>query len=381
MTDIKSRSKTKWLIIAFWIVMIAVSFTFRDRLSGGISSSSSLTDTSTQAGKGQKLYEDRFNITSNSATQILIIELNNGSNIQSPQWRNFTLYLTLYLNQTYFSRNYTRIISEPLALAGNYTDLANSMVSKDHLDGLIFMTGLQNNLDYKKDVPDIRNQMKDITSDPSSFYNYVTANYTHNANYTALLLPSADQINSIHIILTGSLANFTDIIAVAKQAFDSSEIIAVVVVLIILAFVFRSPLGLVIPLISMVAALFPTYLATWILSQFGIVQINDFLPAIIAMIGIAVAIDYNLFNLTRFKEEFHKRKAQGLLDGKWTDDDIRHAELESSAAMNKSSGTAVMYSGFSVKWYGSCGFNFNYFLSYHCPNFNASNFRSFWSLS
>ena len=348
MTDIKSRSKTKWIIIAFWILMIAVSFTFRDKLSGGISSSTTLTDTSTQAGKGQQLYENRFNITSNSATQILIIELNNGSNIQSPQWRNFTLYLTLYLNQTYFSRNYTQIISEPLALKANYTDLASSLVSKDRLDGLIFMTGLQNNLDYKKDVPDIRNQMKDITSDPSSFYNYVTANYTHNANYTALLLPSADQINSIHIILTGSLANFTDIIAVAKQAFDSSEIIAVVVVLIILAFVFRSPLGLVIPLISMVAALFPTYLATWILSQFGIVQINDFLPAIIAMIGIAVAIDYNLFNLTRFKEEFHKRKAQGLLDGKWTDDDIRHAELESSAAMNKSSGTAVMYSGFSV---------------------------------
>ncbi len=346
--DVKSRSKTKWLIIGFWILMIAVSFTARDKLSSNIATSNSLTDTSTQAGKGQQLYEQRFNITSNSATQILIIELNNGSNILSPQWSNFTFFLTLYLNDTYASRNYTTIISQPLALKAGLTDVADSMVSKDHLDGLIYMTGQQKNLDYTVDVKNIRNEMKGFISDPSSFYNYVTANYTHNSNITALLLPSSNEIQNIHIILTGSLANYVDIVAVAKQAFDSSEVIAVIVFLIILAFVFRSPLGLVIPFISMVAALFPTYLITYILSQFNIIQINDFLPAIIAMIGIAVAIDYNLFSLTRYKEEYHKRKAQGLLDGDWTGDAIRHAELESSAVMNKTSGTAVMYSGFCV---------------------------------
>ena len=348
MADIKSRSKTKWLIIAFWVIMIAVSFTARDKLSSNIASDTSLTATNTQAGQGQQLYEQRFNITSTEATQILIIELNNGSNILSPQWSNFTLFLTLYLNDTYASRNYTTILSRPLALKAGLTDIANAMVSKDHLDGLIYMTGQQNNLDYTKDVPDIRNEMESFIANPSTFYNFVTTNYTHNANITAALLPSTKEIHNIHIILTGSLANFVDIISVAKTAFDSSEVIAVIVVLIILAFVFRSPLGLVIPLISMVAALFPTYLLTYILSQFNIIQINDFLPAIIAMIGIAVAIDYNLFSLTRYKEEFHKRKAQGLLDGKWSGDDIRHAELESAAITNHTSGTAVMYSGFCV---------------------------------
>lgn len=348
MTDVKSRSLTKWLIIVFWIIMIAVSFTARDSLTSNIASDTSLTATNTQAGQGQQLYDQRFNISSQSATQILIIELNNGSNILSPQWSNFTLYLTLYLNDTYASRNYTTILSRPLALKAGLTDIADSMVSKDHLDGLIYMTGQQKNLDYTKDVPDIRNSMKAFIANPSTFYNFVTANYTHNSQITAALLPSSQEIHNIHIVLTGSLANFVDIIAVAKTAFDSSEIIAVIVVLIILAFVFRSPLGLVIPLISMVAALFPTYFITYILSQYNIVQINDFLPAIIAMIGIAVAIDYNLFSLTRFKEEFHKRKAQALLDGTWSGDTIRHAELESAAITNHTSGTAIMYSGFCV---------------------------------
>ena len=185
MADIKSRSKTKWLIIAFWVIMIAVSFTARDKLSSNIASDTSLTATNTQAGQGQQLYEQRFNITSTEATQILIIELNNGSNILSPQWSNFTLFLTLYLNDTYASRNYTTILSRPLALKAGLTDIANAMVSKDHLDGLIYMTGQQNNLDYTKDVPDIRNEMESFIANPSTFYNFVTTNYTHNANITA----------------------------------------------------------------------------------------------------------------------------------------------------------------------------------------------------
>lgn len=346
--SIKNRRRIKWLIIAFWFLMIAVSISAPEKLTGNIALSSSLTDPNTESGQGQQLYNERFNVTSESATQVLIIELNNGSNIQSNQWRNFTLYLTLYLNETYYSRNYTTIMSEPLALKAGLTDIADSMVSKDHLNGLIYMSGLKDNLDSTNDVNNIRDQMKELINDPTSFYNYVTDNYTHNQNITELFLPEINNVKQIHIILTGELANFVDIETVAKDTFDSSEVIAVIVVLVILAIVFRSPLGMIIPFISMVASLLPTYLLTYILSQFNIVEINDFLPAVIAMIGIAVAIDYNLFSLTRYKEEFHKRKAQGLLDGKWSKEDIHLAELESSSVMNKTAGTAVMYSGISV---------------------------------
>ena len=347
MDTVKSRSMRKWVVIFFWILMIVISFQASDRLTTGIIESSSLTDATTQAGKGQLLYQERFNLTSNTAEQIVVIELNNSQNIQSNQWRNFTLFLTLYLNQTYYPHNYTQVYSEPILLMANQPDIASTFVSKDKTVGLIFLSGLQNQLgDIQGDVKNIRENLTNIINDPQIIYDYAIK-YTGNPLIT-YTLPSKGDIGNIKLILTGSLANFSDIVTVAKQALDSSEIIAVIVVLIILAFVFRSPLGLVIPLISMVSALFPTYLVTWIFSEYNIVQVNDFLPAIIAMIGIAVAIDYNLFNLTRYKEEFHKRKAQGLLDGKWTKSDIRQAELESASIMTRTSGTAVMYSGFSV---------------------------------
>ncbi|MFW9929550.1 MAG: MMPL family transporter [Candidatus Thorarchaeota archaeon] len=345
---IKNRRRIKWLIIAFWFLMIAVSISAPEKLTGNIALTTSLTDPNTESGRGQHLYEERFNLTSETATQVLIIELNNGSNIQSNEWRNFTLYLSLYLNTTYFDRNYTTIFSEPLALQAGLTDLADQMVSKDRLDGLIYMSGHLDDLDPINDVHDIRSNMQDLTDDPTSFYNFVTSNYTHNENITSLLLPKSDEIKSIQIILTGSLANFADIESTAKDAFDSSEVISVLVILVILALVFRSPLGLVIPFISMVASLLPSYLITFVLSQYNIIDINDFLPAVIAMIGIAVAIDYNLFNLTRYKEEFHKRKAYGLSIGQWTKEDKQLAQLDSADLMNKTAGSAVMYSGITV---------------------------------
>ena len=350
MKEVKQRSLKKWAMIAFWVFMIVISFQARNLLSGGITSSTDLVDTSTQSGAGNSLYKARFNVSSDSATQIIVLKLDNSSDsILSVQWRTFTYYLTLLLNDTYSPRNYTTVVSEPLLLSYGLTDRAESLVSKDNSTGLIYMSGLRDSLSYKDDVKTIRdllgsdNLLQNVTDFRTQ---YISDHPMASFNVTAM--PSSSDMNQIQLILTGPLANFVDIIAVAQETFDSSEIIAVLVVLVILAFVFRSPLGLIIPFISMAAALLPTYLATYILSLFGIVSINEFLPAIIAMIGIAVAIDYNLFNLVRYKEEFHKRKAQGLLDGAWDKDDIRHAELESSAAMNKSAGTAVMYSGITV---------------------------------
>ena len=167
--SIKNRRWTKWLIIPFWVFLIGISLTAPNKLNRSFALSINLTYPNTQSGKGQALYVQRFNLTSQTATQVLIIELNNGSNILSPQWQNFTLYLTLYLNQTYFPRNYTRIMSEPLALQAGLTDIANPMVSKDHTDGLIYMSGLQNNLNPNKDVKDIRDQMKALIADPTPY--------------------------------------------------------------------------------------------------------------------------------------------------------------------------------------------------------------------
>lgn len=221
---INGRSKRKWAIIAFWVVMIAISFTFRDRLSTGIIESTSLTDTTTQAGKGQVLYEERFNITSETATQVIVIELNNTQDITSPQWRAFTLYLTFYLNHTYFSHNYTQIYSEPLLLLANQPDIASSFVSKDKTVGLIYLTGRQDQLnDFKKDVKEIRQDLSDINNNPQILYNF--ANLTFFAQYHMSLppnsLPGYGDIKGATLILTGSLANFADILNVAKEALDS----------------------------------------------------------------------------------------------------------------------------------------------------------------
>jgi RND superfamily putative drug exporter len=133
-----------------------------------------------------------------------------------------------------------------------------------------------------------------------------------------------------------------------ETTFDESEIIAVIVVIIILALVFNSPMGVMLPILSMIGALFPTYLLTFLLAKTGLFAINDFLPSLIAMIGIAVAVDYNLFSMVRYREEYRKRKAEHETKGTWNKETIKDTQILCAKIMNATAGNAVMFSGFTV---------------------------------
>ncbi|MEK9716553.1 MAG: MMPL family transporter, partial [Candidatus Heimdallarchaeota archaeon] len=103
-----------------------------------------------------------------------------------------------------------------------------------------------------------------------------------------------------------------------------------------------------IPLLSTIAALFPAYLISAILGQLGVIVINSFLPAVIAMIGIAVAVDYNLFSLVRYREEYRKRRAEYELKNNWNDSTRKETEIYCSQKMNSTAGQAAMYSGITI---------------------------------
>ncbi|MEL0164731.1 MAG: MMPL family transporter, partial [Candidatus Heimdallarchaeota archaeon] len=153
---------------------------------------------------------------------------------------------------------------------------------------------------------------------------------------------------NLNQVLTGTVANVVDTLEVSESSFRNSEIIAGLVIFIILFIVFRTPLAIFIPLLSTIAALFPAYLISAILGQLGVIVINSFLPAVIAMIGIAVAVDYNLFSLVRYREEYRKRRAEYELNNNWNDNTRKETEIYCSQKMNNTAGQAAMYSGITT---------------------------------
>jgi RND superfamily putative drug exporter len=116
----------------------------------------------------------------------------------------------------------------------------------------------------------------------------------------------------------------------AESDLVTGETIGIAIALIILALVFGSVVSAIIPIILAVAAIFTAIGMTSIVGQF--MELNEFVPNIVSMMGLAVGIDYSLFILSRYKEE-------------------RERGLDKQAAIEAAGGTAgraVVFSGLTV---------------------------------
>ena len=116
----------------------------------------------------------------------------------------------------------------------------------------------------------------------------------------------------------------------AEEDLLTGETIGISVALIILAVIFGYVISAIIPIILAIVSIFVSLGIVSVIGQ--VVDLNDFVPNIIAMMGLAVGIDYCLFILSRYREE-------------------RDLGLDKQAAIVSSgstAGRAVVFSGITV---------------------------------
>ncbi|MBT3943795.1 MAG: MMPL family transporter [Chloroflexi bacterium] len=116
----------------------------------------------------------------------------------------------------------------------------------------------------------------------------------------------------------------------AEEDLTTGESIGIGVALIILALVFGAVVAALIPILLAIAAIIVAIGLTGVLGQF--VELNEFVPNIMTMMGLAVGIDYSLFILSRYREE----RAHGLSQ----EDAVNRAWA--------TAGRAVVFSGITV---------------------------------
>ncbi|MBO40266.1 MAG: hypothetical protein CL729_01825 [Chloroflexi bacterium] len=116
----------------------------------------------------------------------------------------------------------------------------------------------------------------------------------------------------------------------AEKDLQTGESIGIAVALVILALVFGSVVAAFIPIILAIVAIFAAIGLTGVVGQ--VIDLNEFVPNIMTMMGLAVGIDYALFILSRYREE----RGRGL------------GKQEAIEASSGSAGRAVVFSGFTV---------------------------------
>ncbi len=146
------------------------------------------------------------------------------------------------------------------------------------------------------------------------------------------LLETAEEFSrdGFRVLVAGN-ASVTQVFEeLAEQDLLVGESIGIGVALIILALVFGAVVAAFIPIVMAIVAIVTAIGISGLVGQ--IMELNQFVPNIITMMGLAVGIDYSLFVVSRYREE----RAKGL---------------EQTDAIARSGGTAsraVFFSGLTV---------------------------------
>lgn len=358
--DRKRFLKRYLITIIVWLVVILIGFSGPSTLNSEITSSTNIISTDTNSYYAAELSQERFNGSTEDTQHIIILELKNNEKVIENKWNNYTLFMTKYLFHHLEGLGYDDYLSAPTigerfgpALQSLADEISRSFISDDNSTTMIIISSStlilgEDDLTLEEHVPEIRKLLNDYDK-LVEFINEVEIEEEVEPNTYVAYIPNEEEIEeNLNQVLTGTVANVVDTLEVSESSFRNSEIIAGLVIFIILFIVFRTPLAIFIPLLSTIAALFPAYLISAILGQLGVIVINSFLPAVIAMIGIAVAVDYNLFSLVRYREEYRKRRAEYELNNDWNSITRKETEIYCSQKMNSTAGQAAMYSGITT---------------------------------
>ncbi len=156
--------------------------------------------------------------------------------------------------------------------------------------------------------------------------------YEESARRISILLDVAEEFTAdgFEVYMIGEASLQQSFGELAENDLKTGETIGIGIAIIILALVFGAVVSAIIPIILAIVAIFTAIGLAAIVGQ--VAELNDFVPNIMSMMGLAVGIDYSLFILSRYREE----RERGL---------EKQQAIEASAG---SAGRAVVFSGMTV---------------------------------
>jgi putative drug exporter of the RND superfamily len=157
------------------------------------------------------------------------------------------------------------------------------------------------------------------------------------------LVEAAAASTGVEAYLTGYSQSSNDLTEVENADVERAESIGVPIALIVLILALAAVIAGIIPLIIALVNL--TFVFGLLSLLVFIRPLDSFLLSIVTMIGVGISIDYSLFILTRFREEFARAKREGKAEPETIAVGIA---MRTSGRTIIFSGTIVMISLFSL---------------------------------
>ena len=145
----------------------------------------------------------------------------------------------------------------------------------------------------------------------------------------------AGRLNNDRFMLgvTGGDAIDTDIAETATSDFENNDAIILPIALLVLMLYLKSLRLMILPVLCVALSLFGSFAVMFPVARY-LMDVASFAPSIMASLTVAMSIDYNLFLLTRYREE--------ILSG------MHSKEVDAIRATVRSSGEVILASGFTL---------------------------------
>ncbi len=224
-------------------------------------------------------------------------------------------------------------LTEFVLITSDSTGLAASAFDAPAVEFNDALIAAQSESDVQVLVGDFDEYDGQLSEDGSTLLTTVRVFESHQDDIT-VITAIAEEIthsaNGFEFLMIGDASVNATFLELAENDLFVGEMIGIGVAIIILALVFGAVIAAFIPIILAIVAVFTAVGLTGIIGQF--VELNEFVPNIITMMGLAVGIDYSLFVLSRYREE----RANG------------HDKQAAIDISGSTAGRAVAFSGMTV---------------------------------
>ncbi|MDQ6816354.1 MAG: MMPL family transporter, partial [Actinomycetota bacterium] len=129
---------------------------------------------------------------------------------------------------------------------------------------------------------------------------------TESSDRTAAVRSAIGPIPGAHVYLTGFPALNHDTQPLYSQDLARGELIAIPIALLVLAFMFATLGGILVPIVFAMITIPTTLGGVWIVAH--LLSMATYVTNIVSLIGIAIAVDYSMLVVFRYREELTRQK-------------------------------------------------------------------------
>ncbi|MCG3258345.1 MAG: MMPL family transporter [Candidatus Heimdallarchaeota archaeon] len=268
--------KSKIAIIIIWIILLGVSFYFGPKLFNMTEIFFEPPD-SAESMQAQAVLVQEFPNFANDTNIIILLRTVENESVLTPEILSFSQTINASFDEFEQTEYVKMFLSYYFFKALNQDDMANTFVSVDQRTTMFVVM-------YNSDDDDLEKR----------FVDFLIENVESNA---------PDE-NKYEIYLTGMPIVYRDMFASATEDLARMDAIVIPIALVVLAFVLKRLRLIIMPILAILISTFVSFAILYALTF--VLPIISFAPSIVMSLTIALAIDYALFLLTRYKEELDK---------------------------------------------------------------------------